>query len=469
MSSSTAAPTLHDIPSNLLALCGVARRDITPPVGIYSRMWGAALHDQSEGTHRPLTVTVLALRTETQSPPLLLAVLDACIIPDRAQELALRQPLLDRTAGDPARALLHCTHSHGVGMWALNRADQPGGHLIAPFVEQVKNALAAAADEALATMSTALLTWATGRCTLASNRDLPDPDPARQRWLTGYNPQQPADDTLLIGRITRERDATVLATLVNYACHPTTLAWENRLISPDYVGALRQIVEQATDHAPCLFLQGASGELAPRWQYVGDVAVADQHGRQLAYAALSTLTGMLPHRQALRYVRCQESGAPLAVWRPAPFTPSRALKALRLELALPMKPLPSPQELEAQLAAAADRVLHERLKRKLQLVQTLGQGPTSQQHAWVWRLGSTCLVAHPNEAYSQLQLDLRQALAPASVVVLNVTNGWGGYLYPPAVEGRDLYPVWQSPFTGQALGTLTTAATAAARQLLTQD
>lgn len=29
-----------------------------------------------------------------------------------------------------------------------------------------------------------------------------------------------------------------MATVVNYACHPTTLAWDNTLVSPDYVGAL---------------------------------------------------------------------------------------------------------------------------------------------------------------------------------------------------------------------------------------
>ena len=32
--------------------------DITPPVGMYHRMWGAATHDRSEGIHRPLRATV---------------------------------------------------------------------------------------------------------------------------------------------------------------------------------------------------------------------------------------------------------------------------------------------------------------------------------------------------------------------------------------------------------------------------
>ena len=59
-----------------------------------------------------------------------------------------------------------------------------------------------------------------------------------------------------------------LAIAVNYACHPTTLAWENTLISPDYIGALREVVETATA-CPCLFIQGASGDIGPREGFVG--------------------------------------------------------------------------------------------------------------------------------------------------------------------------------------------------------
>ena len=39
---------------------GFARADITPPVGIYHRMWGAALHDRATGVHRPLMATAMS-------------------------------------------------------------------------------------------------------------------------------------------------------------------------------------------------------------------------------------------------------------------------------------------------------------------------------------------------------------------------------------------------------------------------
>src|SRR5262249_49439974 len=100
---------------------------------------------------------------------------------------------------------------------------------------------------------------------------------------------------------------------VNYACHPTTLAWDNTQISPDYVGAMREVVEQATG-APCLFLQGASGELGPREGYVGDPAVADRNGRQLGFAALSALTSLPAAGTRFRYAGPIVSGATLGAW-----------------------------------------------------------------------------------------------------------------------------------------------------------
>jgi len=51
-------------------------------------------------------------------------------------------------------------------------------------------------------------------------------------------------------------------------------------------------------------------------------------------------------------------------------------------------------------------------------------------------------------------------------VVLNVTNGYAGYLAPQEHAGRDQYTVWQSPFTPGALETLIHAAEAGLVQAL---
>ena len=462
----TAPPEV--IPHSCAAVAGVGRRDITPPVGIYARMWGAAKHDCSEGTHRPLSVTVLAIKRGKGEDPLILASVDIALLGDLGgveDEKNIMAPVIGSLGIDRRHIMVNCTHTHAAPWTALSRSHLPGGEMLAPYQKFLGEALREAAREALATAVPATLTFATGRCSLAANRDLPDPDKSKKRILCGYNPAAAADDTVMVGRATRDSDGSVLATLVNYACHPTTLAWDNRLISPDFIGAMREVVEAHTGDAPCLFLQGASGELAPAHDYTGDTAVADKHGRQLGHAAMSAIESMLPPRQKLTYRGVMESGAPLAVWLPEAFSPSKLVLADGFDIPLPVKKMPSVAQMEADIAACKDRTLRERMFRKLQIVKTLGTSGTFEMPAWVWRVGGALIVAHPNEAYSCFQQALRAAFPDFAVLVMNVTGPELGYINPPEMFDKDIYQVWQSPFDKPALGVLTDTCIRRAKKL----
>ena len=67
-------------------------------------------------------------------------------------------------------------------------------------------------------------------------------------------------------------DGTPIAAIVGYACHPITLAFQNRLLSPDYPGVVRSVVEGLTG-ATCLFLQGCAGDQMPIEGLTGDTSV----------------------------------------------------------------------------------------------------------------------------------------------------------------------------------------------------
>jgi hypothetical protein len=427
---------------------GVARRDVTPPTGIYNRMWGAAEHDVAEGVHRPITATVLALGHDD---PLLLVSLDWCLIWDEAVFAMLSDPLVERAGGDASRVILACTHTHSVGLMSHDRVNQPGGELILPYVEGTAAALRDAADEALAGRVAGTMTFGAGRCGLAANRDLKDPH--ADRYVTGWNPAGDADDTVMLARVTRDEDDAVIATLVNYACHPTTLAWQNRLLSPDYVGAMRYTIER---HAGglCLFMQGASGELAPRHQYVGDPTIADHHGEALGHAALGAMATLPPPRQTLGYDGVVESGAPLAIWTPKPCDVSNCLRAALVEVEVGLKTIEPVKQLQTQLAECDDRVRSERLRRRIQLAERLAGKQTAMLPLIGWRVGDALLFAHGGEAYSDMQIALRKRFADRPVFVMNVAHLASGYLYPAAVADCDIYAAWQSPFDGNALQTL---------------
>ena len=443
-------------------LIGVAREDITPPVGIYARNWGASAHDAAEGIHKPLTTTVLTLQSRQHDAPLVLVGLDLGWWRRNSDEFILRGALLKELKLDESRVIMNLSHTHSGPVLCPADAEKPGGHLIAPYLERVRGILVSAVRKALENRQPATLAFATGPCDLATNRDLPDKE--KPRVVVGYNPEASADTTLLVGRVTAHH-GPILATLVNYACHPVTLAWQNKLISPDYVGAMREVIEPATNGAPCLFLQGASGELAPREQYTGDTAIADAHGRKLGYAALSTLNGMLPANMCLEFSGVVESGAPLATYRRSEIYSGFLVRAKHTTVDLPLKELPSVQELETALAACTDRVMAERLRRKRAVRSQVGDGSSTPAGVWVWRAGDTYFVAQQNEAYSLLQIELRRRFPGKAIVVMNLCNGTIGYLPRQELFSNDMYTVWSTPFEKGCLERVLEASSAAVAEL----
>ncbi len=424
---------------------GVARVDITPPVGIYARNWGAQRHDVADAIHRPLTMNAMSLSVGSDDQPLILLDSDLGYWTTLQTFQKLYARILDGLKLDSSRVLFAMTHTHASPHLSAPMAEWQGGEILGKWLDTLPDAAIEAARTALAGAQPALLEWHTGKCQLAAARDLQDPEPGKNRIVCGFNPLADADQTLVFGRVT-DRNEKLIATIVNYACHPTTLAWDNRTVSPDYIGAMRELMEQQTSGALAFFLQGASGELGPKYQYVGDPAIADRHGRQLGYAALATLEDMESPGTRLRYQGVVESGAPLAVWKPEKANASSVLSAIETTVELPLKNWPSAGELEKEFRECTDRAIAERLRRKWNIRLVLGDDSTYQLPIWAWRLGDAVIIGSMMEAYSEFQVELRRRFPNNHIVCLNVVNGSIGYLTPAELYDSDIYQVWQTPF-----------------------
>ena len=448
--------------NSFTGLIGVATRDITPPVGIYFRNWGRSRFDVASGIHYPMILTCLTFQRTQEEKPLVLIGADLGWWRNMGEESEFRQVILDALAIKASQLMICLSHTHSGPSICIDDAHRAGGEFIGPYLEFLQQKASEAAQEAWKQARIATLTWDYGRCDLATNRDLREEN--GERIVVGFNPDKKADNTLLVGRITDDQDRKV-ATIVNYACHPTTLAWDNELISPDYIGALRETMFSHTD-APCLFMQGASGNLAPKEQYVGEVDVADKHGRQLAYAALSVLEGMLPPETMLNFDGVVESGAPLALWSRVRAPAQRTLLAEVIDVPLELKPLPSLSEIEEAWRTCEDPVLKERLLRKRSIRKSLGMGGKVVMPLWIWRLGDSLLIGQANEAYPQFQQALRKHLSPHAVGVMNIVNGSMGYLPPRDLYAEDTYTVWQTPFAAGSLESLTDIAVQEAHRIM---
>jgi hypothetical protein len=443
---------------------GIARVDITPPVGICARNWGAAKHDVARTIHRPLTLTAMTLAPASGGQTLVLVEADLFAWKSLQTHRDFLSRLHQELSVEPTNLIFALSHTHSAPVLMDADDSLPGSGLHRTWMGQMFESTARAVRQAMEQRFLGTIDWHAGRCDLATNRDLPDPDSARQRIVCGYNPDGVPDDALLVGRIS-DTAGRIQGTLVNYACHPTTLAWENEAISPDYVGAMRDTIQRATN-APALFLLGACGELAPRYQYVCDLEVADRHGRELGYAALATLNGMEPPGAQLRYAEVVESGAPLAVWRHEPNEPSQELRATSTSVALPIKNWSSAKELESQLRKCTDRALKERLRRKLNIRLGLGDVSTFKLPVHIWRIGDAVLVGSCCEAYSVLQRELRRQFPDTTILCMNLINGSIGYLPPAELYDEDAYTVWQTPFVRGSYECVLETMTRAIREIL---
>ncbi len=439
---------------------GVARCDITPPVGIYHRMWGAATHDRATGVHRPLLATALWLQPTAgdASQAQLVIALDHCVI-DSVEMTRLCEAVCQATSLQESQVQITLSHTHGSGWMSRARAHFPGGDLIGPYLDDVAGKLAILAVQAKQALQPASIVYGQGRCDLAGQRDYWDAE--HRQFVCGFNPAGVADDTVTVARITGA-DGKITATLVNYACHPTTLAWDNTAISPDYVGAMREVVEQATG-APCLFVQGASGDLGPREGFVGDPAIADRNGRQLGYAALSALEPLPPAGTRFVYAGPVVSGTTIGTWKHQTLDANTRTQQERWQtkqwlVELPYRhDLPALEETkdahrrhqaeEEKARAAGDaqkardcRALVEQMNRRIHRLSSLPAGKVFPYRVNLWRLGDALWVLVPGELYQTFQVTLRKRFPGQPIIVATLTGDWQpGYVPMASSYGYGIY------------------------------
>jgi hypothetical protein len=342
------------------------------------------------------------------------------------------------------------------------------------------------------------LTYGSTTCEMGCQRDYRDDQ--RGHYVCGFNPDAAEPLPLNVIRVTRmvtpARPGDVpeclshVATIVNYPCHTTTLAWENTLISPDYVGTLREVVERET-RAPCLFLLAPCGDIGPRDGYVGDTSVADRNGRQVGFAALSVLAGMNPAETDQVYQGPVFSGATLGNWRHQPWDAQRQAKTavarqVALSVSLPylasLPKLPEAEQLHREWIAAEQaaraagrldeaatwRAQVERQRRLLDRIRPLPPGDTYPLPVWAWQWGDAFWFAAEGEPYYDLQAKLIRHFPHRPLIAITLANGTN-CSYLPTREAYAKPQLYQPEVALLAPGSLETLTEALRRQLAEWD
>ena len=279
-----AAAPLPAAPAGISA--GIAVVDLTPPTG--GQTTGYTTAQPTDGVHDPITARVLVLQSAQTS--VAIVVWDLCVFNSPWLHAHLPEAGVDRL-------LLLNTHTHAGPN--LDQPDWPAKD--APFRAAVERKVLAAIQEAKQHLFPAFFAAGEGSIQLGYNRLVRQPEGFS---LTHFdNPERipygPVDPAVGVLRIT-DASGAVRAVLVNYACHAVVLGPDNRKLSADYPGALRQEVEaKLGGNAVCFFLQGAAGDINPlilarSGDREKDFPLVETMGKLLAGETLAVLERMKP-------------------------------------------------------------------------------------------------------------------------------------------------------------------------------
>jgi hypothetical protein len=450
--------TILHTPSSRLRF-GAARVDITPPVGMNHRFWGAATHDRSTAIHRPLLADVLIFEPISGHAESRFVRVQCDLLGLPRDSFASLQARVSEAAAVPvSRISITHSHTHAAGAVDSGRQSEPGGDLIAPYLEAFQSKVASTCRKAVSEIHPVSIEYGTGQCDMGNHRDCWDDENGFH--VCGFNPDIRDFTPLRVGRVTSQA-GSVSWTFVHYPCHATTLAWDNTEISPDYPGALRETVEQNTG-APCTFLLGTCGELGPRVGYVGDVEIADRNGRQVAFAALATFEGIPPTGHDFAYAGPVISGANLGTWDHLPASESRIhqtelFAAASAAVDLPLRKRPDEEALRRDSAEweekiriareAGDdkqvqigRAMQERANRWIARLKDFPAGDTYPLEYTVLMAGDAVWVTVEGEPYSLIQTELQIRFPEKFIMVSPVDRSYQvAYLLPRDKYGTGLY------------------------------
>ena len=370
---------------------GVAVIDITPPPGLLLSGF-AARTESAIGVHDRLTVRAIVVGNT--------GIVAADVIgihEDMSARIRERCPL------PASNVIVAATHTHGAPASMENRL----GAADPAFLKRLEDGCIAALTEAFATAVPVTLTAGMGG----------DPDVARNRRHDGG----PLDRSVPVLRL-RGADGKLMATLVSYACHPTVLGADNRLMTADFPHYLRNRIEADEPGSIAVFLNGCTG----------DVNIGHK-------ASASTLAAS----SARTFENAQRLGELIA---------DAALAAPELPVGTDVKAFDEMVELalerrEGDLVERARQWSVEAVgadpSRRVLLGHWIGWAQRNRDIApgtWTGRVsllvwGGVPIVALPGEIFAETGLSIRARLGEAVAFVTSYADGTPGYI-PAASEFR---------------------------------
>ena len=444
---------------------GVARVDITPKIGVSHAGWGAQTHQVSIGNDMPLYVTALVVVNNT----IKIAIVDVDIgIFTGPQDTRIRELISDKTGISFDHIRLSYSHTHSgpitFGQWINEGID-----LANDWWDRIPDACLESVIEAKANLRMARSGFGRGSCELNVNRR-----PSRQNGelFTGRNWDGFVDHDVDVVAIDDE-NGNPIATIVNYAMHPTIMGHENQWVTPDFPGPMRSVVEY-TVGGLCLFLQGASGNQGPVDGFTGDLSVYRKAGAILGSEASRVRLGIVPREREEQLDQILMSGADLGLYTDIPISESDDTVAVyNVAVDLPAKRTISVQEAQSLFEKAASELavlrtaggpghkIQKGVSKVMRANIVLNVAKNYEMYVkegiitiviQAIRIGETVLVSVPVEPFAELAAEIKKRSGAVNTVFSGFSNGHYAYLPTDIAYEEGGYEVSVTPFAPGSAG-----------------
>ena len=365
-------------------MAGAAHRVVTPAVG--HLLAGYGRDRAATGVHDDLFARAVVIGDNTNR--IALVTIDSIGL-TRPDILVIRRMIEARIPQLPAaNVLISSTHSHAgpdvVGLWGTSLLSSGRD---SSYMQSLYEAVTAAVDEANDRMVPVTSRVASGQAPLA--------------WVENRSEPELLDRTMAVLQFMDLNGSTV-ATLTNFACHPTVLDGDNTLLSSDYVGGFYTAMSEALtgEH---LFLQGAIGGwvqplLTDHHTTMSTSGLLQQLGAQVASASLQLIADAQENPWQPIVLRTESFDVELENWG----------FWLMIRIGI--------------------------------LERDLFDGAMRTEAAWL-QLGQAQLVTHPGETSPAFSLASRALMDAQHTFVLGLTQDAMGYILKPDYFAEDApYP-----------------------------
>ena len=411
-------------------LAGSGKAIISPKLG--TRLYGYPTDRFAATIHDDLTATAIAVSDGTTSAVLISLTLVS--IPENICKMAA-----DRI--QKATGIQHCifsaTHTHSGPSVNVGSNGVPGWgggdesylyDIMLPGVEKAAKDAAESLTEAK--LGIGEINTRTG----INRRQISEDGTIR----LGRNPLGLYDPRMRVITFVTADETKTIGTIIHFGAHGTASGgpYPDSPVTRDWSGVMTDRIEWITG-APCAFLNGAEGDVAPR-----DFNRAKRVG----------------NKELNHIEQAMEVGGMAAVDASEAFQSIRqyitpTLKIKTCEIKLPYEPLPDAQTAEEKLRELESRDPDDRMAqyKRNRWQKVLEEQDKPKKEAMVYaqtlvQIGPVVFVPHPFEIFTAIAMRLDQFSPVQYTLSLANANGNNGYLPNKEEFPRGGYEIWSSRY-----------------------